>query len=369
MIVIAVDLLFIVPGVVGGSEDYSTALLRSFAAHGPADVELRLFAQTALKQAHPDLAESFEFETVDLRGGNKIARVIAESTWFERSARRHCFDAQHHFGGRLPARSSGRQILTLHDLQPLDQPQNFGFAKRQFLARAIPRSVRRANKIVAVSELVREQIIERFAVPPANVVTVASGLGPARANTADVAAELPDDYVLYPAVTHPHKNHRVLLEAIALLRDRGVHKHLVLVGGAGAARSEVDDLIRRFDLSSLVLHLGRVERASVDALLARATAMAFPTLYEGFGLPVLEALRLRTPVIASDIEPIRTIAGEAVTLVDPTSASAWAAAIASPSAFPGDRADEVLRRFSPESRAVLLAETYRSVASDSHGGR
>ena len=236
--------------------------------------------------------------------------------------------------------------------------------KRRFLQRAIPRSVARADRVVTVSDAVRDQVVDRFAIDAEHVVSIASGLGPAPDDVAETPAGLPQHYVVYPAVSHPHKNHGTILEAIAELRRRGVEQHLVLVGGAGAAAREVEGLIRTLGIDDLVHHLGRVDRATVDALLRRADAMVFPSRYEGFGLPVLEAFRAQTPAVVADVEPLRSLVAGAAQVVDPDDPAAWADALqnlepADPTAMQG-----VLDRFSPASRASLLVDLYRSVGSE-----
>ena len=365
MTLVAVNALFVVPGVVGGSEDYTVAMLRSFAKHGPSDIELRIFGLESFRDAYPDLAESFEFEAIGLSGALKPARIAAESTWLERVTARHQPDIQHHFGGRIPGRTGGAQVVTLHDLQPLDHPENFGRFKRQFLARAIPRSMQKAGHVITVSESVRSQVIDRFGLAEDTVTAIPAGLGPRQQTSAPLPGGLPSRFFVYPAVTHPHKNHRVLLEAVAIAAAQNPAIHVVLVGGAGAAEQDVRNAIAEPSLAKHVTHLGRVDRATVDALLAASDGLIFPSSYEGFGLPVLEGFAAGAPVLASDIPPINGVVGSAGILVDPDDVVGWVEAMLSPPTFDAAYAKKTLAQYSPQSRAAELAEVYRSLMTGS----
>ncbi|GIT00885.1 MAG: hypothetical protein CM1200mP26_25970 [Acidimicrobiales bacterium] len=114
-------------------------------------------------------------------------------------------DAVHHVGGRIPIRTGAPVAVTVHDLQPLDHPENFSVAKRAYLGRALPRSIRRADVVVTVSGTVARQVVERFGVPGDRVVVVSSGVPPSVASGLAQPPRFPT--ILYPAVTHPHKRH------------------------------------------------------------------------------------------------------------------------------------------------------------------
>ncbi len=165
---VGVNLLWLVPGVVGGSEEYATRTLRAFADHRPPDIDLVLFGRSALFAAHPELAEVGECVALAIPGGHRVLRVVAESTWLGRQVRRRRLDLVHHVGGRQPRLGvSMATVVTVHDLQPLEHPENFGVVKRRYLARAIPASARSATVVIAVSEYVRRQIVDRFDLDPA----------------------------------------------------------------------------------------------------------------------------------------------------------------------------------------------------------
>ena len=131
--------------------------------------------------------------------------------------------------------------------------------------------------------------------------------------------------LVLPAITHPHKGHLFLLEVMARYWD-DPDLRLVLLGGAGAADEEVTAMIERLELGRRVVRLGRVTDAHRDGLIALADALVFPSEYEGFGAPVVEAMALGTPVICTDQPALAEVIGDAG-IVLPRDAEAWADAL------------------------------------------
>ena len=174
---IAVDLLWLVPGDVGGSEEYAVRTLLAYASHGPSDLRPVVHLTGAAAEAHPELGQLRDVETCPVDNRHRGRRLLAESTWL--ASRTRLLDAVHHMGGRIPARTGAPVAVTVHDLQPLDHPEHFSVAKRAYLGRALPRSIRRADVVVAVSDGVAHQIMDRFAIPAERVAVVSSGVVPA----------------------------------------------------------------------------------------------------------------------------------------------------------------------------------------------
>jgi glycosyltransferase involved in cell wall biosynthesis len=229
-------------------------------------------------------------------------------------------------------------------------------------------SVRRATVIAVPSEYVRHTGIEAYGPAPASVVVVPHGVAPV---TGDPAARVEvvrarygigdGPYVVLPAITHPHKGHRFLLDVLARTDDL----RLVLLGGRGAADVDVEAAIATLGLTPRVVRPGRVPDAERDAIVAGAEALVFPSEYEGFGAPVLEAMALGTPVICSDRASLPEVAGDAA-LVTPLDVEAWIAALA---ALPARRTDLVARgraraaTFSARHSAEALVGAYRLALS------
>ena len=367
------NLCSVVPGQVGGSEVYAARLLAAVASiPGLLDgaVELELASMAGVRAAHPELG-ALAWHEAPWRPTSRVRRAAVESTWLaHRSAR---FDVVHHFGGRLPARRAGLPVLAVHDIQPFDLPANFSAAKRRYLRWALPRSVRAARIVTVPSAWVADRLAERLAVPLERIRVVPSTYGRAHSGAAAAATTAglgpPGDqpFVLYPAATYPHKNHATLIAAHAAVRARHGDTLLVLTGAAGRAHTEVSEQAAR---TPGVVHLGWVDDARLASLMSAAIAVAFPSRYEGFGLPVLEAMRSGTPVIAADAAALPEVVGGGGTLVDPDDVDGWVdALLEARSGSPRirrqvDRGRVRAADFAPDLAAGRLLEAWRAAAGN-----
>ncbi|MEQ8840629.1 MAG: glycosyltransferase family 1 protein [Acidimicrobiales bacterium] len=354
------NLAWLVPGRVGGSEEYTVRLLCAAAESRPADIDLRLIGSSALFAAHPELAE---IEHVVLGGPVRFRpwRVASESTSVFRLTR--TADVVHHFGGRVPARHHGNDVVTIHDLQPLQMPENFSLVKRRYLAVALPRSVATARLVVTPSEWVASTVVDVLGADPSRLRAVSSTWDVSTEIDPTLASSLGEGpVVLYPAITHPHKRHLLLLDAIGRLADAHPRVTVVLTGGEGRAEDEVREAVARSAVR--VVRPGRVTAASLRGLYERADLLVFPSAYEGFGLPVLEAMRIGLPVVASDQTALPEVLGDTGTLVAGDDPAVWAAAIADALVDGRERsagAPARAERWSPTRAAARLVAAWRSV--------
>jgi alpha-1,3-rhamnosyl/mannosyltransferase len=334
---VGVNLLWLVPGVVGGSEEYTTRLLRALADDGPADLHLTLFALAPFAEAHPDLVATYPTVTTRLDGRRRAERVAAEATWLAREAQRRQVQLLHHAGGVIapgPAIARIPAALTVHDLQPLVRPENFSPAKRRWIATMLPRSARRARAVFTPSAPTSADVVARLGLDRALVHTVPHGVEPpvavAPAQLAEVRARygLGEQVILYPAITYPHKDHVTLVRAFARLARTRPDLTLVLAGGAGPSEAEVVAAIRASGVGHQVRRTGRVPWADLHALYAAATVVAVPSTFEGFGAPALEAMVAGVPVVVSDATALPWVVGDAGLKVRPGDVAHWAAELA-----------------------------------------
>jgi glycosyltransferase involved in cell wall biosynthesis len=321
---IAVNLLWCVPGDVGGSEEYLVRQLLGLAEAAPT-FRPNLYVVEGFVEAHPQLADTFPTVVAPFDGASRSRRIVGEIEWFHRRAA--AADLRHHGGGTAPLLATRPYVLTIHDLQYRTYPHYFSRTKRTYLAGVIGKSVRRAQVVAVPSEYVRASVVDAYGVQPSRVSVVPHGFEPDLLSDITGEAVLRDRYSLsdsrvlvYPAVTHQHKNHRFLIDLLAT-RWRDPDLLLVLIGGSGASEEVVqaatDTRIRR---------LGRVPEADRNGLLRLAEAMVFPSQYEGFGAPLIEAMALGCPVIASDATCIPAIVGEAGVVL-PLDLDAWSDAL------------------------------------------
>jgi alpha-1,3-rhamnosyl/mannosyltransferase len=328
---VAVNMLWCLPGAVGGSEQYLVRQLVG-ARQLDASFDLTLFTTPGFRDVHQRSLPDARFVTAPIDGHRRALRIAAEHTWLY--ARSSGFDLVQHGGGTAPRLARHPYVLTLHDLQYRTFPQYFSSAKRRYLDAAIPGSARRAELVTVPSEYVRGSAIRELGLSPDRVMVVPHGYEPELLVARTPEDELRATYalgdgpvVVFPAMSAPHKNHVFLVD---LLRERWTDPdlRLVLIGGPGLAEEELrgaiaaaPDHVRR-----RIVRPGRVSDADKNGLIAMAAALVFPSTYEGFGAPLIEAMALGTPFICSDATCLPDVAGDAG-IVAPLQPDAWAAAL------------------------------------------
>jgi alpha-1,3-rhamnosyl/mannosyltransferase len=364
---IGINLLWLLPDAAGGAEEYAIRLLHALGDLAGDTLEVTVLCNRRFRGAHPALAGRFRIAVAPVGGGSRIARIAAESTWMLAAASRARLHLIHHMNDVVPWVRNRPSLLTIHDLRPLVHPETLGRAHGAYLRARLGPSVRHASAITTPTAFVRETVIELLGADPERVRVVSAPV----VGVADVERREPDEtgvgspFFLYPAITHPHKNHRMLLEAFA--RVSAVHHEvtLVLTGADGAAEDAIEDAIRDLGLAGRVRRLGRVPAARLAALYGKAVALVYPSTYEGFGLPLAEAMAAGCPVIASDRTALPEVLGGAGILVDAGDAEGWADAMGR---LLGDEARrsrlivagrERARAFSPEETARRQVAAYR----------
>ncbi|MDO8566286.1 MAG: glycosyltransferase family 1 protein [Candidatus Moranbacteria bacterium] len=224
-----------------------------------------------------------------------------------------------------------KMVTHIHDVSFRRYPELIGWLDRLFLMLLIPRSLARATLIVTPSQFTKQEIIKYYAVHEEKITVVQNALGE---NFFKDAAEdtekdrvvrekyhLPEDFIIAAGTLQPRKNIPLLVSAFASLRKRLPKMNLVLVGNRHAhhADSQIDRTIARENLGETVIFPGFVKESDLPTVIRLAQVFVLPSLYEGFGIPLLEAMSQRVPVVASDIPGLREVGGEAVAYFDPKS--------------------------------------------------
>jgi glycosyltransferase involved in cell wall biosynthesis len=244
----------------------------------------------------------------------------------------------------LPPLHPPRSVVTLHDLGYLAFPETHTRARRLELHLTTLWSARTASRVIAVSAATRADLIRRYRIAPDKISVVHHGLAPAfqpvhdPARLAAVRARYglgSAPYLLYIGTVQPRKNLARLIDAFAQVARSNQQKpapadtpRLVLAGQRGWLSTQIEARAAAAGLGGLVHFTGYVDDADLPALLSGALAFVFPSLYEGFGMPVLEAMACGTPVLTSTTSSLPEVAGDAALLVDPHSTRAIAEGLA-----------------------------------------
>jgi len=263
-----------------------------------------------------------------------------------------------------------RMVAIVYDLQHVVFPQFFPDEQRLNRERHVHQVVRHAQRVVSISQYVRDRLVEAYpAVGPRCVAIPLGLLQPCQASTpvGPVLRRLglaDGEYLLYPANFWPHKNHARLFEA---LRRLGTRRTLVCTGAPNALTGELRACADALLGAGAVLFPGYLPAADLTALLQGCAAVVYPSLYEGFGLPVLEAMALGRPVVCSKVASLPEVAGEAAVYCDPTDpddiARALSALDANPALIPAQvaRGQARARTF---GTAREMAERYLAVFNE-----
>lgn len=374
---VAVALATLVPGRIGGSETYVRGLLGALARNPGAQRVTVLAGRAARPAVPPQLAVRSVLAPMPADGPARAAALavgLVAARALGRGAPAH--DVLH-VPLTVPMPRTGAPVaLTLHDVNHHDLPHMFAPAERAFRRWAYDAPARRAAVVLTPSEHTRARVVARLGLDPARVVAVHHGIdhdrvrpGPDPADGTALAAlpPLPSRFALYPAVLLPHKDHETLLRALARLADRDLA--LVLTGHRDDGRwATLRAMAGELGIGARVHHLGNVPQGALAPLMRRATVLAFPSRYEGFGLPVAEAMACGLPVVAADAAAIPEVAGGAAQLVAPGDDAGLAAALDALAAG-GPQAARLraagLRRaaaFSWEACAAGHAAAYREAA-------
>lgn len=321
---IGINALYMIPGGVGGTEIYLRSLCTALAE---IDHHNRYFVFTN-RETGLDLVpaqDNFTHVPLGVRAVNRPARLLWEQTVLPLNAVRCRLDVLLNPGFTAPILCGCPQVTVFHDLQHKRHPEYFRWFDLPFWNFFLFWSITVSRRVVAVSGATASDLRRYYRLPPERVRTVLSGVDPRLFEVA--SRRRPEPFLLAVSTLHPHKNLDGLLHAFAAFRQRHPEYRLVVSGIHGFFSTELHALRERLQLAHHVDFPGWIPRQDLYDLYARATAFLYPSLFEGFGLPVLEALAAGVPTACSQIEPLDSIAGSAALKFDPRDPDAIAQAM------------------------------------------
>jgi len=340
---VGLNLVFLVPGETGGMETAARETIPRLSAIE--DLRLTLLVNREAAGSFDGIAEEV---VVPVRAANRFEWVRGEQQLLPGIAARRGIQIVHSMGSTAPLRGPFRRVTTIHDLNFRIVPESHFGLRGLGMRVLVPAAARRSHRIVVDAQSTRDDLREYLKVDPAKVDVIPLGVTPPNS-----VAPNPERMVLMVGAKRPHKNAAAVVEALT-----GTGLRLVVTG----YRSPYDRVLReRADALGVKLELPEwVE--DLDELYARAGVVVVPSLYEGFGLPVLEAMARGVPVVASNRSSLPEVAGDAALLVDPEDRRALRAAIEQALADPKPLRAKGLARaaeFTWERTARLTADAYR----------
>ncbi len=224
-----------------------------------------------------------------------------------------------------PTRPHTRTLLTVHDLSFLRVPETASPNLKAYLERVVPRSVQRADLVLADSQATKNDLVSIYDTAPEKIIVLLSGVDsrfkPVTASSTLEAVRtkysLPSQpFILSVGTVQPRKNYSRVIEALAILRNQGHDLHYVIAGGKGWLEDPIYTTINTTRMQDYVHIIGFVDDNDLPALYSSANSLVFPSLYEGFGLPILEAMATDTPVVTANVSSLPEVAGDAALMVD-----------------------------------------------------
>jgi len=321
---IGINALYLIPGRVGGTEIYLRHLLQALAIIDSAN---RYFVFTN-RETGEDLvpqSENFTHVPQPVRAAFRPARLLWEQTGLPLHAARLNLDVLLNPGFTAPLLCPCPQVTVFHDLQHKRHPEYFRWFDVPFWNFFLFWSAHLSQLLLADSDATAADLRAYYRLPDSKIRV--AWLGVDQAFFPLAARRRPEPFLLTVSTLHPHKNLAGLLRAFAMFRQTHPEFRLVVCGLHGFSSGPLHDLRQSLGLADAVAFLGWIPRKALHDLYARAWAFVFPTLFEGFGLPVLEALAAGIPTACSAIEPVAGIAADAALQFDPTDPAAMAAAM------------------------------------------
>jgi glycosyltransferase involved in cell wall biosynthesis len=378
---VGLNLVYLVPGEIGGMEVYARELVPALAAADPG-IELTAFINREAADAELDLGAGVRTVVVPVRARNRVGWVGGEQLYLPRLGRRERIDVLHSLASTAPAGGAFARVTTIHDLIYRHFPEAHFGIRTLGMRVLVPLAGRRSDRIIAISHSTARDIERYLHVPPAKIDVIPQGYGDLPHRPTEPEAEhdvrrrwrLGDrQLVLTLSAKRPFKNLTRLLEALALI-PASHRPVLVMPGYATPYEQRLREHVRELGLEDDVRMPGWIPDSQLEGLWRTAACFVFPSLYEGFGAPVAEAMRRGVPVACSNRSSLPEVAGDAARYFDPEQPRQIAEAIEELLRDETRRAELVRRGFAQAARftwaetARRTLETYERAIAGRSGG-
>lgn len=319
---IGLNLLHVMPEI-GGGWNYIARLVLALGECDRKNTYICFITDQSACLA-PDQS-NFQKVLVGIEPVSRLQRVVYENTILQIAARKYQLNLMHWFANTIALANAVPAVVTMYDLLVFESVEASLSMQRFYLRTMIPYAVRNASMMLPMSQATANDLVARLKANSARMEVIPPIVDALfkPCNADDVADfhrkyDLPDSFWLYVAHFYPHKNHLKLIQAYHQLKSAGIVPWpLVLRGDDHGAGEKIRRTIVELKLENDVIFLPRLDETDLPALYSAATASVFPSLYEGGGMPVLEAMACGCPVIASDIPSIREFGSDAVLFFDP----------------------------------------------------
>ena len=372
---IGLNLLHALPEI-GGGWNYIARLVEALGNHDH-DNQFVAFVTTASACLVPN-QRNFTPVPVRIQAASRFQRIAYENTLLQKLAGNYQLDCMHWFANAHGVVNRVPSVVTVYDLQPFRELAQLSLLKRTFLRWMLKNTVKHSPMLLPMSQSTADDLERELSADPRRITVVPPVLPDRfRPMKSDLVSEfrkkfqLPPEFWLYVAHFYPHKNHIRLFQSYHRLKEIGANPWpLVLRGDDHGSFSEVKAAIAQLGLNDDIILLPPLDELEIPVLYATASALIFPSLYEGGGMPVIEAMACGCPVVASSIPPVKEFAGEVALYFDQTDSASIASFMA---AFQQNTEWQVKHRgagldradlFRAERVVAVLVEAYSMVLTD-----